>query len=122
MEIVRYHPGMAEELADVFNRAVAGAPHCFPVDEETFSEELLPAGGGESRRKRLHSEVDGDPGPRHVAAIDHSRYSPLEEYTVKLRHLPERMTTDEGRRLAIARADFMARFFAELEYEVSGSR
>jgi GNAT superfamily N-acetyltransferase len=57
MKIARYEPGMAEDLVEIFNRAVANVPHCFHVDEETFSEELLPAGGGKSTRKRLHSEA-----------------------------------------------------------------
>ncbi|UCC93167.1 MAG: HD domain-containing protein [Thermoplasmata archaeon] len=70
----------------------------------------------------LHSAVDETARPRHVGQIDHSRYSPLEEYTVKLRHLPERMTTREGRRLALRRAEFMASFFDELGAEVDGER
>ncbi len=70
--------------------------------------------------QRLHSEVDGREVPRHVGEIDHSTYSPVEEYTVKLRHLPDRMTTDEGRRLAERRSAFMASFFEELEAEVEG--
>ena len=57
MKIVRYEPDMARDLVEIYNRAVAGVPHCYPVDAESFSEELLPAGGGESRVKRLHSEA-----------------------------------------------------------------
>ncbi len=72
--------------------------------------------------QRLHSDVDQDASARHVGEIDHSRYSPMEEYTVKLRHLPQRMTTDEGRRLAERRAAFMSSFFKELEAEVEGER
>ncbi len=72
--------------------------------------------------QRLHSDVAGDASARHVGEIDHSRYSPVEEYTVKLRHLPQRMTTDEGRRLAERRAAFMSSFFEELEAEVGGER
>jgi len=72
--------------------------------------------------QRLHSQVDGCAEARHVGDIDHSRYSPVEEYTVKLRHLPERMTTGEGRRMALRRAEFMASFFEELEAEVEGGR
>ncbi len=70
--------------------------------------------------QRLHSEVDGGEVPRHVGEIDHAEYSPVEEYTVKLRHLPDRMTTDEGGRLAERRSAFMASFFEELEAEVEG--
>jgi uncharacterized protein len=72
--------------------------------------------------QRLNSDVDVGAKARHVGDIDHSRYSPVEEYTVKLRHLPDRMTTDEGRRLARGRAEFMASFFKELEVEVTGRR
>ena len=72
--------------------------------------------------QRLHSQVDACAEARHVGDIDHTRYSPVEEYTVKLRHLPERMTTEEGRRLALRRAEFMASFFVELEAEVEGDR
>lgn len=72
--------------------------------------------------QRLHSQVPEGVGARHVGDIDHSRYSPVEEYTVKLRHLPDRMTTDEGKRLALRRAEFMASFFDELEAEVGGDR
>ncbi|NIS19865.1 MAG: HD domain-containing protein [Thermoplasmata archaeon] len=72
--------------------------------------------------QRLHNRVGGNETARHVGDIDHSRYSPVEEYTVKLRHLPDRMTTEEGRRIARRRAEFMASFFEELEAEVGGSR
>lgn len=72
--------------------------------------------------QQLHSQVGDGTEARHVGDIDHVKYSPVEEYTVKLRHLPERMTTDEGRCLARRRAEFMASFFDELEAEVDGSR
>ena len=68
----------------------------------------------------LSSEVPGGARPRHVAEIDHSRYSPVEEYRVKLSHLPGRMTTAEGRRLAEQRHAFMSAFFDELDAEVRG--
>jgi uncharacterized protein len=72
--------------------------------------------------QRLHSTVHEGAAPRHVGEIEHSEYSPVEEYTVKLRHLPGRMTTEEGRRLARRRADYMDSFFQELEREVAGER
>ena len=72
--------------------------------------------------QRLHSQPHLDAKARHVGEIDHTRYSPVEEHAVKLRHLPGRMTTDEGRRMARGRADFMASFFDELAKEVEGSR
>jgi uncharacterized protein len=70
--------------------------------------------------QRLHTVPDGDAAPRHMGEIEQGSYSPVEEWTVKLRHLPGRMTTEEGRRLAAARARFMAAFFEELEREMSG--
>jgi uncharacterized protein len=72
--------------------------------------------------QRLHTHVGEGAEARHVGQIDHSMYSPVEEYMVKLRHLPQRMTTEEGRRLAIHRAQFMASYFDQLEAEVVGSR
>jgi uncharacterized protein len=72
--------------------------------------------------QRLHSSPDQTAAPRHVGEIEHGGYSPVEEYAVKLRHLPGRMTTREGRRLAEERARFMATFFAQLEDEVAGRR
>ncbi len=70
--------------------------------------------------QRLHTRPAEGASPRHMNEIEQGSYSPVEEWTVKLRHLPGRMTTAEGRRLAAARAEFMAAFFAELESEVSG--
>ncbi len=72
--------------------------------------------------QRLHSSPAPSASARHVGEIDHAAYSPVEEYTVKLKHLPDRMTTGEGRRLAGERARFMGSFFAELEDEVAGRR
>jgi len=72
--------------------------------------------------QRLHTRPPEGAGPRHVGEIDHSEYSPVEEWMVKLRHLPRTMTTREGRRLAMNRALFMEAFFKQLEDEVSGVR
>ena len=57
MDIIRYRGDMAGKLTMVYNEAVAGVPHCHPVDTRTFSHELLPATGGKSTRERLHSEA-----------------------------------------------------------------
>ena len=72
--------------------------------------------------QRLHTRPDPDAELRHVRDIDHSQYSPVEEYQVKLRHLKDMMTTKEGRRLAEARAAFMDEFFRVLEEEIQGLR
>ena len=42
------------------------------------------------------------------------------EYMFKLRHIKDRMHTDEGRRLALARHGFMKKFFDELLREAAG--
>ncbi len=44
------------------------------------------------------------------------------EYLVKLRHLPGKMTTPEGRRLARERAAYMEEFFRRLNVEAKGRR
>jgi uncharacterized protein len=46
--------------------------------------------------------------------------SAYREYLVKLRHVPERMLTESGRRLAVRRSAFMKTFFSEVENEIAG--
>ena len=41
------------------------------------------------------------------------------EYLVKLRYLPRRMRSDAGRKLAVAKAAFMADFFEQLNREIN---
>jgi uncharacterized protein len=72
--------------------------------------------------QRLWSDPGVGAAPRHVNQIDHRMYSPVEEYVVKLKHLPDRMMTAEGQRLAERRAAYMASFFEQLEAEVGGDR
>ena len=43
--------------------------------------------------------------------------SAYREYLVKLRHLPERMLTETGRKIALSREGFMKQFFEELNSE-----
>ncbi len=43
------------------------------------------------------------------------------EYIVKLQHLSQKMFTDEGRRLAQGRHNFMVQFFERLQSEVEGT-
>ncbi len=129
-----FGPGEVEEVAEAIasHRFRSGPAPGTAVARCLFDADKLDALGavGVGRAymmageqgQRLHTAVEDGTGPRHVSEIDHSRYSPVEEYTVKLRHLPGRMTTDEGRRLARRRAEFMAAFFEELEEEVLGSR
>jgi len=70
--------------------------------------------------QRLHTRVPEGAVPRRMGDIEQGTYSPVEEWTVKLRHLEAAMTTAEGRRLASTRAHFMEAFFARLEEEVGG--
>jgi len=42
------------------------------------------------------------------------------EYLVKLRHLPDSMFTETGRRIARRRLDFMTKFFRRLDDEIHG--
>ncbi|MBN2449519.1 MAG: HD domain-containing protein [Lentisphaeria bacterium] len=46
--------------------------------------------------------------------------SAYREYLVKLRHVPDRMLTAEGRRMAAARHAFMVAFFEQINREVRG--
>lgn len=46
--------------------------------------------------------------------------SAFREYLVKLRHIPEKMLTATGRSLATQRAEYMHKFFAQLNSEVYG--
>ncbi len=72
--------------------------------------------------QRLHTRIAEGAAPRHMRDIEQGTYSPVEEWSVKLRHLAQAMTTEEGRRLASARARFMEAFFRQLEEEIGGSR
>lgn len=65
---------------------------------------------------RLHNTAE--------EALAASSYSPNDtayrEYLVKLRKVPDRMLTAEGRRLGIERCRFMDTFFERLEHEIVG--
>jgi uncharacterized protein len=70
----------------------------------------------------------GEVGARlHDKDIDIARTKPYtredtayREYLVKLRHIRDRMTTREGRRIASERHRYMAAFFARLNRETEG--
>ena len=65
---------------------------------------------------RLHNTED-----EATAAKSYSREdTAYREFLVKLRHVPERMLTREGRRLAEVRHQRMLRFFAEFAEECAG--
>jgi GNAT superfamily N-acetyltransferase len=57
MEIVRYTPEMSRDLAAVYHDAVRGVPHCYPVSDDAFAEELAAAGGEGEGQEGLHSEA-----------------------------------------------------------------
>ena len=42
------------------------------------------------------------------------------EYLVKLRHVPEKMFTAEGKKIALSRLQFMETFFSTLDSEING--
>ena len=42
------------------------------------------------------------------------------EYLVKLRHVPEKMFTAEGKKIAVSRLQFMETFFSTLDSEING--
>ncbi len=65
---------------------------------------------------RLHNTA-GDALKSTAYSREDSAYR---EYLVKLRNVPEKMTTISGKRLALKRAEFMKRFFDQLNSEVSG--
>lgn len=48
---------MSGQLAAVYNEAVRGVPHCYPVSEEGFAAELAAAAGQGEGHKGLHSEA-----------------------------------------------------------------
>lgn len=63
---------------------------------------------------RLHNSSE-----EALNSAEYSREdSAYREYLVKLRHLEEKMLTDSGRKLAQKRAEFMHRFFIQLNQEV----
>lgn len=67
---------------------------------------------------RIHNPV---PDLSDGAAYS-SEDTAFREYEMKLKHIRDRMYTDEGKRLAESRHEFMETFFNELNDEVSGNR
>jgi len=57
MEIVRYTPQMSRDLAAVYHNAVRRVPHCYPVSDDAFAEELAAAAGEEEEQNGLHSQA-----------------------------------------------------------------
>lgn len=57
MEIVRYTPEMSRDLAAVYHGAVRGVPHCYPVSDDAFAEELAAAAGEGEGQEGMHSEA-----------------------------------------------------------------
>ncbi len=62
---------------------------------------------------RLHNSSE-----EALSSAEYSREdSAYREYLVKLRHLEGKMTTESGKKLAESRAEFMHRFFSQLNQE-----
>jgi len=57
MEILKYVPQMSAELAEVYNAAVRGVPHCHDVGAEEFAEALSAAADGSGSTEKMHSEA-----------------------------------------------------------------
>ncbi len=57
MEIVEYTPDMLGSLTQCYNRLIADVPHCYPVNEDEFGEELsnMPEIG--HPQIRYHSQI-----------------------------------------------------------------
>lgn len=52
--------------------------------------------------------------------IDYSRHSSNLEWELSLKHVPARMFTEAGKKLAVERAEFMKRFYERLAEEIHG--
>ena len=65
---------------------------------------------------RLHNTD----GAVHLTEAYSSEDTAFREFTVKLRHVRDRMLTAEGRRLAEERHEFMEEFFERLRLEIAG--
>lgn len=57
IDIVRYEPTIAAELASAYNGMIQPVPHCYPVSGEDFASAMSATVGGEQRHERLGSEV-----------------------------------------------------------------
>jgi uncharacterized protein len=61
--------------------------------------------------------VGGSPGGR-IREI--SKHAPNLEFETKVKHIPDRLYTQEARRIALQRVEFMKQFFGRLEREIAG--
>lgn len=73
--------------------------------------------GGEFKQK-LYSDFDAEYEVKKV--IDHEEHTPVVEFKMKLSKLKKNMLTEEGKRIAEKRHDFMVNFYEELREEVEG--
>jgi len=73
--------------------------------------------GGEHNQK-LYSDFHAE--PELTKFSDHSTHTPVVEFQMKLSKLKDAMLTEEGKRMALERHNFMAEFYKRLEQEVKG--
>ena len=73
--------------------------------------------GGEHNQK-LYSDFNAEPELKK--SYDNSEHTPVVEFQMKLSKLKDKMLTNEGKRLAEERHNFMVNFYSELEKEVKG--
>jgi len=89
MNILKYRPAMAREVAAAYNRGVRDVPHCYPVSVRDFASALRPAVDG-TRGKHRHSEAvfvaaedDAIIGFIHVAIAPVRRGDKLEQGIIR---------------------------------------
>jgi GNAT superfamily N-acetyltransferase len=66
MEILPYEPAMAERLTTVYNSAIRGVPHCYPVSTTVLTTALEEDGGLRERQVLVAIESQSIVGFAHV--------------------------------------------------------
>jgi len=75
------------------------------------------------RGQKLWSDVPtGYTDPMDGRENDPQQHTAVHEYIVKLSKIKDRMQTDTGKRIAYDRHDFMVKFYAQLDQEVTGEK
>lgn len=74
--------------------------------------------GGQFKQK-LYSDFSAS--PKYTGGVtNHNEHTPVIEFQMKLSKLKDKMLTQEGKRLAQERHNFMGQFYTKLEQEVNG--
>ncbi len=77
--------------------------------------------------EKLYSDIDLEEYKRQNLTEngrlkDISKHAPNIEYEIKLKRIPDRIYTEEGKKIASKRMDFMEDYFERLEREIKGGR